>query len=175
MKTGRHQDAKAAKVVLLCALCAFVSAPSGAGDMARVDALLVQAQALLAAARTELAAAPAEPPAAEGRIDLATFAWAASSKPPKTADPTGLPAGPKYGEGVEKGRRICQWWWPSFILHAHIIPASRTTATGASVVWYHFTTSGKPAAGLAHMRWTNTHQTRDAKTGVLWYRWAGAK
>lgn len=111
---------------------------------------------------------PPTPPPAAG-INLATFAWAGK----KAADPAGISAGAKYGEGVEGGRRICQWWYPTFILHAHIIPSTRTSANGSNVVWYHFTTDGKVHPGLVGYGWQNTHQTPSG--GVVWYRWARTK
>lgn len=168
MKTVSRPDAKTPRpfgALRLCVSLFLVSGAARAADLARVDALLVQAQALLNAARTELAAAPDEtPPPVTGRIDLASFAWAGK----KTADPTGLPAGARYGEGVEGGKRFCQWTWPEMILHA-VMPAGTKSATGKTVTWYHFTRTAAPFSGLSAYHWRNTHQSEG------WYRWAGAK
>lgn len=101
-------------------------------------------------------------------VRLETFSWVGG----KRADPTGLPAGARYGEGVASGLRTCQWKWPSLILHA-CLPASATSATGTTVRWYHFTTNGQPHPTLGAYRWVNTHQAPEG--GVIWYRWVPGK
>lgn len=173
MKRLTQINADSRRFLAICAICVS-SSFAHAADLARVDALLVQAQALLNAARTELTTNPTNDtnPEASGRIDLATFAWAGK----KTCDPVGIPPGAKYGEGVEGGKRCCQWAYSDFVLHAWF-PAGTKAITGTTPAcrWYHFTTTPQPHPGLASWKWQNTHQTKDAKTGVLWYRWVGAK
>lgn len=157
-------------------LCVFagvaIATAAGGADLARVDALLVQAQALVTAARTELATTNptngTNDAPVTGRIDLTTFAWAGG----KTAEPAGLPGGARYGEGVASGKRTCQWHFGTWILHA-VMTSGTKTATGRTVAWYHFTRSPEPYSGLSSYKWTNTH--RDSDAGGVWYRWAGAK
>lgn len=152
--------------------------PLTAAGSLQISALVQSAQAHLAAADATLSEVrkrienppdqgnEGEPAPVAGSIDLATFAWAGS----KTSDPVGLPAGAKYGEGVEGGKRFCQWKWSDLILHA-VMPAATRTATGGTVRWYHFTAGpgGEPDARLAAYRWTAGAVATD-KTGT-WRKW----
>lgn len=162
--------------MLMAAALALAVGTGRAADPAQLDALVQAAEAHLAAAAAELSEVrkrladelPLPEPDAAELVDLKAFAWAKTKK----ADPTGLPAGAKYGEGVAGGQRTCQWKWPDLILHA-VIPATATAANGATARWYHFTTNGRPHPALAAYSWKNTHQ--QAEGGVVWYRWAGSK
>lgn len=121
----------------------------------------------ISACRSALDAIGAETPPEpddDAQIDLAAFRWAGK----KTADPTGLPAGARYGEGIEGGKRTCQWHYGTWILHA-VFAANAKTATGTTVKWYHFTRNPKPHPMISAYKWTNTHQSEG------WYRWVGAK
>ena len=148
----------------------------GADDTTTAKALLQQAIVLNQSAiqRTQEAIAALDETttpvtnAPSVGIDLAAFKWANGKK---VADPTSLPSGAKYGEGVESGRRTCQWHYDSWILHA-VFSASASSA--ASAKWYHFTRTATPYPALSQYGWTNTHQTPDA-SGKVWYRWARTK
>lgn len=123
----------------------------------------------ISACRSALDAIGAETPPEpddDAQIDLAAFRWAGK----KTADPTGLPAGARYGEGEKSGKRTCQWKWPAFILHA-VFPTSVKSATAATAAWYHFTTNGQPSPLLSAYKWKHTHTASEG--GVTWYRYAG--
>ena len=175
MKTISRRDAETRRPTISAALrlCGilFLAGAAEAADLARVDALLVQAQALLGAAREELQTTnPTNDTNADATsaIRLESFAWSGK----KTSDPAGLPSGARYGEGVEGGKRFCQWSWPTLILHA-VMPAATTSATGKSVAWYHFTRTATPFPALSSYSWRNTH--RDSDAGGVWYRWAGGR
>lgn len=151
----------------LCVMSLLFAGFALAGDVGRADKLLVQAAALIEAARAELASAnPPDDPPEYSAIGLESFAWAGR----KSADPAGLPAGAKYGEGVENGKRTCQWHYGDWILHA-VFSASAKTANGSTVRWYHFTTNGQPSPLLSAYKWKHTHTASEG--GVTWYRYAG--
>lgn len=154
----------------------------GASDDASAKALLQQAIAFnqLAIRNTQDALAAMDgttPPvtnAPSGSIDLAAFKWRLSGKDGRLAEPTGLPAGARYGEGVEGGKRCCQWHWGDFILHCWFASSvSSISGSSGSAKWYHFTRTKTPHPGLSQYGWYNSHQTPDA--GGLWYRWVRTK
>lgn len=163
---------------LLMAILAFSSVSFA--DDATAKALLQQAITLneSAAQRTReaLAAldetpAPPQPTNTTGQINLAAFGWAKTI----AAHPIGLPKGMTYGEGIENGKRCCQWHSATFILHAWF-PASATSVNGSSpgVKWYHFTVdSPTPHPWLSQYGWANTAQTPSG--GKVYYKWTRTK
>jgi hypothetical protein len=109
-----------------------------------------------------------EPPS--GKIVLENMIWAGKI----VQHPTGIPAGPKYGEGERGARRNLQWWYPTFILHAWFAKSiDSITGSDRRCVWYHFTVDDpKPSPMLSAYKWRNTAKTPEG--GHIFYKWSPA-
>ena len=138
--------------------------------MSTITEIRADLAALLAKvdAAIEAEAAPvAEPLPDAGAFDLSPFEWRG-----KLAIGIRAPGwSAKYGEGVEGGKRFCQWKGADGLIVHAVFPASATSATAKTAAWYHFTpgTGAEPDPRLAAYTWRSGNAATD-KAGT-WRKW----